>query len=662
MLFGPSKQLFMLGASALAIAALAAPDRAHAQAKTGENAVTGADDAFGTSIGFESSGIYSSEEARGFSPTKAGNVRIDGIYIDPVASISFRLRASQAIRIGYAALDYPFPAPTGIVDNRLRTASDKFHAGVALHRTQYGGFVKDLDVQFPIEGHTLGMAAGVSHGHAISIDGSTSDNFASLLKPVVRWSNGEFSPFFSYSAQWNANARPLVVLAQPVVPDLPPIKQFYGSDWARNSFGTLNTGATLRTIIPGGLILRAGVFRSSINRKRNFTEIFAVTDRQGNATHRVIADPLQRLHSWSGEAQLAWRFGSGHAQHRLIAGFRLRDRHTESGGSDSCNSNVAGRCDYGSAVLGQTDPDSAVKPDFQFTPVNQGVVRQTSFLLGYVGKVQGAWQLNLGIQRNSFRASFTDSLGTSRTRENHWLYNASIGVDLSPSLMLFGGTQRGLEDSGAAPETATNRNEQLPPTLSTQYEAGLRWKHNGIQAVLSAFQISKPYFSFDQTGRYDRIGTVRHRGVEVSISGHVTKRLFMLAGAVAMKPEVSGPARDLGLAGERPAGTASVFARLDANYRTDILGGLTPTLSVTYQGKRAAGSRPLPGGGQLMLPAYVPIDIGLRLPLKIFPKVPATVRFLIQNINDAKSWKVLASNTLQPEERRRGTLELLLDF
>ncbi len=651
-----------LGGSALALAVAALPGTAMAQAKTGENAVTSADDAFGNTVGFESSGIYSSEEARGFSPTKAGNVRADGIYIDPVAPISFRVRASQAIRIGYAALDYPFPAPTGIVDNRLRTGSDKFHAGIALHRTQYGGFVQDLDTQFPIAGRTLGMAAGVSHGRSTSVDGATSDNFASVIKPVVRWGNGEFSPFFSYSAQWNANARPLIVLAQPVVPDLPPIKQFYGLDWARNSFASTNTGATLRTLIPDGLVLRAGLFRSSIHRKRNFTEIFAVTDRQGNATHRVIADPVQDLHSWSGEAQLAWRFGSAHAQHRLIAGFRMRDRHTESGGSDSCNSNVAGRCDYGAAVLGETDTDSAVRPDFQFTPVNLGVVRQTSFLLGYVGKVQGAWQLNLGLQRSSFRASFTDSLGTSRTRESHWLYNASLGVDLSASLMLFGGTQRGLEDSGAAPETATNRNEQLPPTLSTQYEAGLRWKRNGIQAVLSAFLISKPYFSFDQSGRFDRIGTVRHRGFEASISGHLSKRLFVLAGAVAMKPEVSGRARDLGLAGERPAGTASVFARLDANYRTDILGGLTPTLSITYQGKRAAGSRPMPGGGQLMLPAFVPIDLGFRLPLKIFPKVPASIRFLIQNVNDSGSWKVLASNTLQPEERRRGTLELFLDF
>ena len=96
---------------------------AHAQ-RASENAVTNADDAFGTNQGNETTGIYSENDARGFSPLKAGNARLDGVYIDPVASISGRLRASTAIRIGYAAKSYPFAAPTGIADTRMRGAGD----------------------------------------------------------------------------------------------------------------------------------------------------------------------------------------------------------------------------------------------------------------------------------------------------------------------------------------------------------------------------------------------------------------------------------------------------------------------------------------------------------------------------------------------------------
>ncbi len=46
--------------------------------------VTQAEDAFGFSVGRESLGIYNAGNARGFSPTAAGNLRIDGLYFDQV--------------------------------------------------------------------------------------------------------------------------------------------------------------------------------------------------------------------------------------------------------------------------------------------------------------------------------------------------------------------------------------------------------------------------------------------------------------------------------------------------------------------------------------------------------------------------------------------------
>ena len=638
------------GVSAAALAS-ALPAAAWAQQKSTENAVTSSDDAFGTSVGLETTGIYSDQDTRGFSPSRAGNVRVDGIYIDPVASVSFRLRTGNAIRVGYAALDYPFPAPTGIVDNKLRTSSDKFHAGLGLHLVNYGSKLIDLDMQFPIAGPNFGAAVGLAHGDARSVDGATSKNYAALVKPVVRNGGVEFSPFVSLSLTHQAPARPVIVLGAPVIPRLPEAKRYYGSPWAQNNTDSLTLGATLKAAIDSRLSLRAGLFRSSILRKTNFTETFTVSDIAGNATHRVIADPRQDIHSWSGEAQLAYRFGSVDWQHRVIAGMRFRDRHTQSGGSDFTRPDAA--------QLGV--PVTTARPAFAFGPVNLGTVKQSSALLGYLGKLAGVGQINLGVQRTSYRGSFTDPVGTTRAAERHWLYNASLGIDLSGALRLFAGTSRGLEDSGAAPENAVNRNEQLPPTRSTQYEAGLRWKFDQAQLVLSAFQISKPYFSFDQAGRFDRLGTVRHRGVEASLSGHFGKRLFLLAGAVAMKPEVAVPASDTSRVGARPTGTASLFARLNVNYRTDLFGGLTPTLSVTYQGKRAASSRPLPGGGQLMLPAFVPIDLGLRQPVRL-GRIPASLRLLVQNVNDARAWKVLASNTLQPEDRRRVTAEIVFDF
>jgi iron complex outermembrane receptor protein len=47
-----------------------------------ENAIVAATDAFGTSVGLQTIGLYSPTNARGFNPTQAGNLRIEGLYFD----------------------------------------------------------------------------------------------------------------------------------------------------------------------------------------------------------------------------------------------------------------------------------------------------------------------------------------------------------------------------------------------------------------------------------------------------------------------------------------------------------------------------------------------------------------------------------------------------
>lgn len=643
-----------LTACATALAAAGAGAPALAQQKSAENAVTSADDAFGSSVGLESTGIYSENSARGFSPIGAGNSRLDGIYFDPVSLVTLRMKASQAMRVGYAALEYPFPAPTGIVDDRLRSSGEDFTAGLAWHRQQYGSYVTIADFQIPVLRDHLSIAAGLSQGNAEHVDGATGQNYSFAVKPVARFAGIEFSPFYSANYLRDNVVRPIVLANGATLPEVPRAHHYYGSRWAKGSFDNVNYGGTLKAKLTDRLSLRAGLFHSEILRRRNYTEILSVSDESGLARHFLIADPRQRLHSLSGEAQLAWALGGASGRHRLIVGFRGRDRVTQSGGSDTR--------DFGTVLLGE--PDTETMPEFRFTPVNRGSVKQTAWLLGYLGRIEGLGQLNLGLQRGSFHGVARGASGTTRTRENAWLYNASIGVDLSRAVMLYGGTQRGLEDSGAAPESAANRNEQMPPARSTQYEAGLRWKLPHTQLVLSAFEITKPYFSFGAGRVYTRLGTVRHRGLEASFSGHlIDNRLSLLVGAQLMQAHVTGPGRDAGLVGKHPVATRGVRVRMDSNYRTDLWGGFTPTLSVNYRGAAAAGAAPLPalGGRQLKLPSRVSLDIGFRQPLKL-GRYPATIRGKIQDVLDQKEWIALASNTLQMADRRRMSLDFLIDF
>src|SRR4051812_10700961 len=76
--FLPMRRLRQFAGLTLAAAVTAGAGRASAQDRSDENAITQAEDAFGFSVGRETLGIYNSGNARGFSPTAAGNVRIDG--------------------------------------------------------------------------------------------------------------------------------------------------------------------------------------------------------------------------------------------------------------------------------------------------------------------------------------------------------------------------------------------------------------------------------------------------------------------------------------------------------------------------------------------------------------------------------------------------------
>src|SRR5690349_5285996 len=88
-----------------------------------DNAVRAADDAFGTTVGNETIGLYDARNARGFNPQQSGNVRIEGMYFDRPATgpgdiLVDRLFSGFTVRVGVNALTFPFPAPSAVVDIR----------------------------------------------------------------------------------------------------------------------------------------------------------------------------------------------------------------------------------------------------------------------------------------------------------------------------------------------------------------------------------------------------------------------------------------------------------------------------------------------------------------------------------------------------------------
>jgi len=128
--------------------------------RAAENAVCSAGDAFGTTIGRETIGLYNSSNVRGFSPTAAGNIRIDDMYFDQVWGLNSRLRRTTNIRVGMSALGIPFPAPTGIVDYGFRKPGDAAALSALVSGNQWGSAALEVDAVLPVAAGKLSVGLG----------------------------------------------------------------------------------------------------------------------------------------------------------------------------------------------------------------------------------------------------------------------------------------------------------------------------------------------------------------------------------------------------------------------------------------------------------------------------------------------------------------------
>jgi iron complex outermembrane receptor protein len=624
--------------------------RAHGQ-RADDNAVTAAEDAFGATLGEESIGLYSSSQVRGFSPVTAGNVRIEGLYFDRRAWLPPRLVESSAVRVGLTAQGYPFPAPTGVVDYRLQRAGDTRVVSVAAGLDPYVSPSLEIDAKFPLVANRLGAAVGVSYGHEEYYDGSDAQYVRAALVP--RWrprEHVEVMPFWAVTSGRDEEVAPTIVTAGSHAPPAIARRDYFGQTWADAESDSFTYGAIAKARIGPEWALAAGVFRSEVKTFRDFADVYVDTQADGLTRELVIADPPQYQASTSGELRLSRSFVESERLHVLHLSLRARDQDNRYGGS-------AHPLDLGWRRLGTRT--AVARPErFEFDERTLDEVRQWTAGVMYEGQWRNVGEATLGIQRTDYEKEIRQpGLPRVRTHDQPWLAVATVAVHVSPTLALYAGYTQGLEESGVAPDNAANRNEALPAIRTRQADAGLRWSITpALKAVAGVFEVQKPYLSTDEQNIFTSLGDVRHRGVELSLSGAIRDRWNVVAGAVLMQPRVTGPAVDIGRVGERPIGQSDRILRANLEYRPPNWAALSLDVGVSNFGERVASS-----DNRLVLPAYTLVDLGARYRTRL-GRAPATLRLQASNITDEFAWSILASNSFGLMDGRRYSATLFVDF
>jgi iron complex outermembrane receptor protein len=624
----------LIGASIAAL--LAGPEPAAAQ-RTGENAVASAQDAFGTSVGNERVGLYSPFGARGFSPVQAGNVRINGMYIDYQADLADRLISGNNVRVGLTAQGYPFPAPTGVADFSLRLPGTEAVASTVVGIGPFGGPRAEVDAQLPVT-DTLGIAGGVGLADAENFYGGDQRIFSAAV--IGRWrptDDLEIIPFWSMKEESGAEAMPIIFTAGAYLPPEIERRRYFGPEWAQNEGLDVNYGL-LATVGLGEWTLRAGAFRAIAHDYRNFSVFFRNATPDGEADRTVVSDRERRFASTSGELRLTRQLIEGDRLHQLHLMTRGRIRDRRYGGGQSFNFG-RGRID---------EPIDAPEPDFKLGPQTTDRVRQITAGIGYEGRWRGVGELSLGVQRTAYEKETVRPAGPLPvSRSSPWLFNGTLSVIAGDDLVFYAGYTKGLEESPVAPDIAVNRGEAPPAIITEQMDAGFRYAiTDRLRLVAGVFDVRKPYYALDPGLLFRELGAVRNRGIEVSLAGQLTPRLSIVLGGVFLDSTVSGDQVDLGLIGRRPVGSVGRTVTGALNWNLPWVEGLSADLTYETTSDRVANA-----ANSFVVPERHLFSLGGRYRFDLEGK-PATLRAQLASLNNVYGFSNVGEGFYYNQPRR----------
>lgn len=618
--------------------------------------MTSAQDAFGTTVGDDSIGLYSATDARGFSPRDAGNTRIEGLFFDQqTMSFGFagQFARSTTIRVGLSAQSYPFPAPTGIADVRLRLPGDKVFVGGGLQGGPYGSYSGQLNLEVPVVKGKLGMVMGTAAGHSDMHLGGDYDYLDySALAHWTPTDDAEVITFFQRSIPQNGTGtQPAVLTSGDFLPPKVDRGNFFGPDFYQGRYRVqTNVGVIARTRAFGNWRLQTGLFRSTNDLKNFFFMLYSNTDENGIGTLNVRTRPPAFIGSYSGEVRASGVFTEGPRRHTLHFSAKGRSGKRTFGGDDT----IA----VGQYAIGQriTIP----KPQgFVFGPQSRDKVRHGQAGISYVGQWTGVGELSVGVQKAFYRRT-VDQFGPTLTdtRTNPWLYNATLAVQGTEALTFYASYTRGLEDSGVAPESAANPGEALAASLTKQIDGGLRYRINPkMTLVAGVFQVDKPFFTRDAANVFTRIGSLTHRGIEVSLSGKPFEGLTVVSGAVLLQARVKGEAVAQGLVAKVSPGQAPVVLKLNANYGPSAWHGFSLNGQINFEGAHYANRL-----NTFKIPSATIVDLGARYNFKI-EDVSASLRFDVRNVTNTFGWTVSgASGLFSPRPPRVYIMRLAAEY
>ena len=597
-----------------------------------DNPVVSAEDAFGLTVGLESTGLYSPGAIRGFNPQAAGNIRIDGLYFDQQAPLSNRVIEGSSIRVGISEIDYAFPAPTGIVDYDLRHATDgKPTATIIAESGPFDDENISVDGSVPLLSKELQLPIGMN------LATGTSPPSGSNLGYTAKYANFGAAPVWKPSADvtvrvfvdgqqtTDARTQPTVFTAGDYLP--PRVQRgFQGQYWALGRYRGENFGGLIQAKLSSHWSLAAGIFRSIYDVPVSYADLFVNTQPSGLADHLLIGLPDQRTASDSGEVRLTGAFTQGRWAQKVVLVARGRDEQARYGGEDAV--------DAGMTYIGA--PAQVPAPDFLYTERVYDHTQLWSTGAAYQVQRAGWGELAVGAQKEFYDKSvLTPGSPPSHLTDDPGRMYGTAAVPLSGGAVLYSDYTQGFEDSGAVPTSAANRGAILQTTRTWQVDSGVRYPFtSNLSLIAGYFELDRPYFNFDADNVDRKLGDQHASGLELSLAGQVISGLYVNIGALLGHVEIRGSNLATQGIGTEAVGQPHNMLLANAVYTLPHLPAWSVDLNIQH-----FSSVPAAVDNGAYVPQLTIVNPGARYQFKI-AGAPATLRAQLQNAFNAYIWNI----------------------
>lgn len=395
--------------------------------------------------------------------------------------------------------------------------------------------------------------------------------------------------------------------------------------------------------------MRGGVFSSELDRSTHYVVNYRSVQANGTGTLSVLKYPSHRTLSYSGEVRATGVYTTGQLRHTIDLAVRGRDVTRTFGGGTSVS--------FGTYKIGENNPQPY--PRYSYGVRDKDVVKQYTPGMSYGLQWANVGEASVGLQRSYYDRSF-GKLGATpnSTRSEPWLLNATLAYYVSRDFVVYGSYARGIEEFGTAPDGTVNAGEPLQARVTSQVDAGIRYTiMPGLNLMVGAFEIQKPYYDRDVANLYTVVGDLRHTGMEFSLTGKPIPSVTLVAGAVYIKGKIAGLPVDNRTIGDTEPGLPPLTVRLNMQYAPQWMRGVIAEFQLNSETGSYANRT-----NTFKVPTLTTFGLGARYPFSV-GGTRLAVRLFVDNVFNVWSWTVDGnSGRFAPNAHRNYMIRLSADF